>query len=138
MKNLESGSAAAFRISATDDIIPARHAGRVMARRLGFTTTQATLVASVISELARNIVTHAGAGEIVINHCLRGNTMGLTITASDNGPGIPDTGIALRVGYSTSGAPGCGLPGVRRIADEFILRSAFGQGTFVSAVMWLK
>jgi serine/threonine-protein kinase RsbT len=108
-------------IASTDDVVVARQRGRALATEIGFTTSEATLIAAAISELARNIVKYAGSGEIQ----LRRDTNGmLTIVAHDEGPGIADPSAALRPGYSTSGGLGLGLPGVRRIADSFDIVSS--------------
>lgn len=115
-------------IASTDDVVVARQQGRALAAELGFTASEATLIAAAISELARNIVKYAGSGEIRLR---RGTNGMLTIVACDNGPGIPDTTAALRPGYSTSGGLGLGLPGVRRIADSFEIVSS-SAGTTVT------
>ncbi|MGH8198251.1 MAG: ATP-binding protein [Steroidobacteraceae bacterium] len=109
----------------------ARQKGRALAGELGFSTAQATLIAAVISELARNIIEYAGRGEIVLRP---DGAAGMIVSASDNGPGITDLQAALRSGYSTSGGLGLGLPGVRRIADSFEIESGPG-GTVVTLAM---
>lgn len=118
------------------DIVPARAEGRALAGDLGFSRTEATLVASAISELARNIVVHAGSGEILLRPAHDQNRTGVVVVARDRGPGIPDVDAALRDGYGTKGGLGLGLPGVRRIMDEFDIRTAPGQGTTVTMRMW--
>lgn len=118
-------------IASSSDLVVARQKGRELAVALGFSTTRATLIAAVISELARNIVEYAGRGEIL----LRGEgEAGMIVLARDNGPGIADMQAALRSGYSTSGGLGLGLPGVRRIADQFEIESGPG-GTQVRLSM---
>jgi serine/threonine-protein kinase RsbT len=110
------------------DLVDARQQGRALASRLGFSPSEATLIAAAISELARNIVTYAGAGEIT----LRSDTDStLVITARDRGPGIGDIDAAMEPGNSTSGGLGLGLPGVRRIADSFDIVSG-PEGTTVT------
>ena len=118
-------------ISCTEDVVAARQKGRVLSSALGFSPSEATLIAAAISELARNIVKYAGRGEVVL--CSNGAGV-LLVVASDNGPGIPDTQAALRPGYSTSGGLGLGLPGVRRIADRFEIVSD-DNGTTVTVEM---
>ena len=118
-------------IGSAKDLVDARLQGRSLASMLGFTSTQATLVASVISELARNIVEYAGNGEIVLR---ADGDASLVVLARDRGPGITDLQAALRPGYSTSGGLGLGLPGVRRIADQFEIESGPG-GTVVTLTM---
>lgn len=118
------------------DIVIARQKGRELANRLGFTATDAALVATAISELARNIVSYAQQGDItlaVVNH---GDQKGISVVARDEGPGIPDVERALQDGYSTSRSLGMGLPGVRRLVDEFEIVSKLGGGTTVTVRKW--
>ena len=123
-------------ISSDQDIVIARQKGRSLALELGFSSGDATLIATAISELARNIVSYAGSGQIALKD-LRGSTrVGITVTASDDGPGIPNVSQALRDGFSTSGSLGLGLPGVRRLMDEFEIDSKPGQGTKVVVKKW--
>src|SRR5689334_9058586 len=90
-------------LKSDNDLVVARREGRVMAEQLGFSAGQATLVATAISELARNIVTYAGSGEILLCLVNDGNRRGITVVAHDDGPGIADTRLAVQEGYSTSG-----------------------------------
>lgn len=111
--------------------------GRAAAVQVGFTASEATLIASAISELARNIVCHADRGSIVLKPVKGTNgSRGLTIVSSDSGPGIDDVAQALRDGYSSSGGLGLGLPGVRRLMDEFNIDSSAGTGTTVTVTKW--
>jgi len=119
------------RISCTEDVVEARQRGRAVASEIGFSPSQATLIAAAISELARNIVKYAGHGEVMLR-VDGGRT--LLVIARDDGPGIADTQAALRPGYSTSGGLGLGLPGVRRIADSFEIESD-SKGTKVTLKM---
>lgn len=114
----------------------ARQVGRNMSKLFGFGTITQSRIATSISELARNIYLYAGTGTITISPIERGGVIGLQITASDSGPGIPDIRQALDDGYSTSGALGAGLPGVRRMMDEFEIHSTLGEGTRVVVVKW--
>jgi serine/threonine-protein kinase RsbT len=117
-------------------IVEARQCGRGLALQLGFSSGEATLVATAISELARNILQYAGQGEIAMQIADRTGRPGLVVLALDQGPGIPDLEQALQDGYSTSGRLGLGLPGVRRLMDEFSIESALGGGTQVRAAKW--
>lgn len=123
-------------INADQDIVLARQKGRALASELGFAAGDATLIATAISELARNIVSYARQGQIVLRVLNTGSRKGLLIVASDRGPGIPDVRQALRDGFSTSGSLGMGLPGVRRLMDEFEITSQPGQGTTVAVKKW--
>jgi serine/threonine-protein kinase RsbT len=118
------------------DIVSARQQGRALALRLGFSSSDATMVATAISELARNIVLYAKRGEIILAAVVDSEHCGLVITACDNGDGIADIRQALQDGYSTSGRMGVGLPGVKRLMDEFEISSTVGKGTVVSVKKW--
>src|SRR6266404_666024 len=102
-------------IRSDSDLVAARQEGRRMAERLGFGGGDRTLIATAISELARNILRYADHGEVVLLHANHGPREGMTVVAQDKGPGIKDLERALEVGYSTSGGLGLGLPGVRRL-----------------------
>jgi serine/threonine-protein kinase RsbT len=123
-------------INSDQDIVSARQKGRQMAMELGFSSGDATLVATAISELARNIVSYARKGKITIKTVNGLNRQGISVIATDDGPGIPDVRQALRDGFSTSGSLGLGLPGVRRLMDEFEISSRPGRGTTVAVKKW--
>ena len=123
-------------ISSDQDIVLARQKGRSLALELGFSSGDATLIATAISELARNIVSYARTGQIVLKDIQGSSRVGIAVTATDDGPGIPDISQALRDGFSTSGSLGLGLPGVRRLMDEFEIVSKPGQGTKVGVKKW--
>jgi serine/threonine-protein kinase RsbT len=118
------------------DIVVARQKGRALAARLGFSSGDATMVATAISELARNIVLYAIRGEMVFRLDANGGEPVLVITARDEGAGIADVRQALQDGYSTSGRLGVGLPGVKRLMDEFEISSTVGFGTVVVVKKW--
>lgn len=123
-------------INSDQDIVAARQKGRSLAAAMGFSSGDATLIATAISELARNIITYAKSGEIrltVINGSAR---QGIQLVAHDQGPGIADVQQALRDGFSTSGSLGLGLPGVMRLVDEFEIVSKENSGTTVTAKKW--
>jgi serine/threonine-protein kinase RsbT len=123
-------------INSDQDIVVARQKGRVMASELGFASGDATLIATAISELARNIVSYARKGEIKLKGIHGSSQIGILVVASDEGPGIVDIRQALRDGFSTSGSLGLGLPGVRRLMDEFDITSQPGKGTIVAVKKW--
>jgi len=128
---LNDKSAVYVPIESASDLVKARQEGRALANQLGFSPGQATLIASVISELARNSVTYARRGQIVL--VTDGNSA-VQIRARDDGPGIADVSAALEPGYSTSSGLGLGLPGVRRIADAFDITSG-PTGTIVNVTI---
>jgi anti-sigma regulatory factor (Ser/Thr protein kinase) len=122
---------------ATDaDMVPARAKGREVASQLGFSRTDGTLIATAISEVARNILVHAGSGEIVIEPLYEDDRRGIRVAARDRGPGIRDVDAALRDGYASGGGLGLGLPGAKRLMDELQVESEPGHGTTVTMVKW--
>ena len=123
-------------INSDQDIVAARQRGRALAAELGFSAVDSTLIATAISELARNIVSYAGTGEITLKTIQNSTRQGILIVAADDGPGIHDLRQALRDGFSTSGSLGLGLPGVRRLMDEFEIASQPGRGTRVEVKKW--
>lgn len=127
-----------IRISTDHDIVVARQRGRELAARLRFSTTDLTLIATAISEVARNITSYAGAGEIRLELVNSGSHTGIVVTASDRGPGIPDVDRAVRDGYSSGQGLGLGLPGARRLMDEFEIHSEVGAGTTVIMKKWIR
>jgi serine/threonine-protein kinase RsbT len=123
-------------IRADTDVVGARRTGRELAARAGFGPTDLTLIATAISEIARNIVMFAGSGEIRVRLAAEPGRRGVVVTARDAGPGIADLDRALRDGYSTYGGMGLGLPGCRRLMDEFEITSEQGKGTTVVMAKW--
>jgi serine/threonine-protein kinase RsbT len=123
-------------IKSDQDIVVARQRGRALAAEAGFSSGDATLIATAISELARNIVSYARKGEITLKIVHASIRQGISIVASDSGPGIRDIRQAMRDGFSTSGSLGLGLPGVRRLMDEFEITSEPGWGTIVTVKKW--
>lgn len=123
-------------INSDQDIIVARQKGRSLATALGFSSGDATLIATTISELARNIVTYAASGEIRVKVIIGSARRGIRVIAHDDGPGIADVQRAMRDGFSTSGGLGLGLPGVKRLVDEFEIVSEENRGTTVTVKKW--
>src|SRR5713101_4002604 len=123
-------------IASDQDIVLARQKGRTLAFKLGFSSSDSTLVATAISELARNILTYARTGEITVKLIRSSVRLGIMVVASDKGPGITDVRQAVKDGFSTSGSLGLGLPGVRRLMDEFMIESELGRGTRVTVKKW--
>ncbi|HSI51736.1 MAG TPA: anti-sigma regulatory factor [Ideonella sp.] len=120
------------------DIVSARQKGRELAAATGFSSTDQTMIALAISEIARNIVTYARQGKVSIGLLDEGGHRGVLIIAWDEGPGIPDIELAMRDGYSTGRSLGVGLPGSKRVMDDFELVSAPGRGTTVTMRKWLR
>lgn len=120
------------------DIVAARHRVKEICTALDFSSGEQTLVATAVSELARNIVEYAGSGEMIIGLTNNKNLKGILIIARDEGPGIPDIQLAMKDGYSTSKGLGIGLPGCKRIMDEFDIVSRKGHGTTVTVKKWKR
>jgi serine/threonine-protein kinase RsbT len=123
-------------VSHDGDIVAARQKGRDLAMQIGFTGSDLTLIATAISEIARNIVVYAQRGEISLGIVEREGRRGILVVARDDGPGIPDIERAMADGYSTGNSLGLGLPGARRLMDEFEIVSAVGGGTTVTMRKW--
>ena len=122
-------------IKADADIVLARRSARELASRLEFSSTDQTLIATAVSEITRNIVRFAGNGEVYIE-LMREPRPGLRVVARDTGPGIADVQRALADGYSTYNGLGLGLPGARRLMDDFSVVSEVGRGTTVTMTKW--
>jgi serine/threonine-protein kinase RsbT len=125
-------------IAADVDVVQARQAGRELAAEIGFSAGDQTVIAAAISEIARNILMYAKRGEVRFTKVLDGTRQGLIVVAEDDGPGIRDVSRALQDGYSTSGGLGLGMPGARRLMDEFEVVSALGQGTRITMRKWKR
>jgi serine/threonine-protein kinase RsbT len=126
-------------IESDADVVTARQRAREMAGELELTTTDQTLLATAISEVARNITTYAKRGEVLLS-VIRddGGRKGIQVIARDEGPGIENLDLALRDGYTSGSGLGLGLPGARRLVDDFDIETAPGQGTKVTLVMWAR
>jgi serine/threonine-protein kinase RsbT len=118
------------------DVLTARQMVRCGAIALGFDNPDATLLAAAISEVARNIIDHAKAGEMMMRVVRTGGRLGLKIIARDQGPGIPDVAHATQYGYSARPGNGVGLPGAKLLVDEFDIVSRAGCGTTVTMTKW--
>ncbi|PYT33701.1 MAG: ATP-binding protein [Acidobacteria bacterium] len=125
-------------INSGADILTARLEGRQLASEAGFNNSDLTVIATAISEVARNIVQYARTGEIILGVVQDGNKRGLRVEARDDGPGIPNIELAMQDGYSTGGGLGLGLPGTRRLMDELQIDSKVGRGTTVVATKWIR
>ncbi|MGA8250861.1 MAG: ATP-binding protein [Mycobacterium sp.] len=124
-------------INNPDDIVDARKAGHQLALDLGFTLTDVTMIATAISEVARNITSYAGHGAVRVSVADREGRQALVIRAEDEGPGIVDIERAMEDGYSTGRGLGLGLPGARRLMDQLIVESELGRGTVIEMWKWV-
>jgi serine/threonine-protein kinase RsbT len=119
------------------DVYVAIGRGRTLATALGFDMIDRTRIEIVILELTRNLLAHAGSGTLLLEQITQDGRTGIAITSHDRGPGIADIDLAMRDGYSTTSTLGAGLPGVKRLMDDFEINSVVGQGTHVRAVKWV-
>jgi serine/threonine-protein kinase RsbT len=124
-------------VNDSDDIVTARQAGHELARQLGFSLSDVTMIATAISEIARNITSYAGQGEVRVGVQYRDGRQALVVRAEDDGPGIADIERALEDGYSTGRGLGLGLPGARRLMDRLVVESTPGKGTVVEMWKWI-
>jgi serine/threonine-protein kinase RsbT len=125
-------------IESDSDVVVARQRARELAAELELSTTDQTLLATAISEVARNITTYATRGEVLLSVVRTGDREGIRVVARDNGPGIDDVELALQDGYTSGGGLGLGLPGARRLVDEFDIESSPSEGTTVTLVKWSR
>ena len=120
------------------DVVTARQEARTMGAALGFSSTDLTLLATAISEVARNITTYAGEGEVLLRVLHDSGRAGIEVVANDEGPGITNVELAMQDGYTTGNGLGLGLPGTRRLVDEFELETEPGVGTRIRLVKWTR
>lgn len=125
-------------VSSENDIVTARQKGRELASSLGFSNTDLVLIATAISEVTRNIVEYAKNGELCLSIIKKGDRRGIVVIARDRGPGIPNIELAMQDGYSTGHSLGLGLPGAKRLMDEFEIVSEVGKGTTVTMKKWVQ
>jgi serine/threonine-protein kinase RsbT len=125
------------RIQSLADIVVARQQGRAFAAQLGFSNSQLAIIATAISESARNIVEYATEGEVIVTLVNKGDNRGIEVMAIDHGPGIADLATVLQDGPPTSPGLGMGLRGSRRLMDEFEIASEVGKGTIVTMKKWV-
>ena len=119
-------------------IVAARQAGRKLAREIGFGSVDQARITTAISELARNIYLYANQGRIQIEEVQSAGKHGIKIIASDEGPGIKDIRNVMEDGFTTSDGLGAGLPGVKRLMDDFNIDSELENGTMITAIKWLR
>ncbi len=124
-------------ITSEASITQAVLAAKKFSVQFGFKDYQASMIASAVSELARNIEKYAQRGEIVLRTVRRSYSTGIEIVAQDEGPGIPNPEEAMKDHYSSSGTLGLGLPGVKRLMDEFDLKTDVERGTVITVRKWL-
>lgn len=120
------------------DVVPFRNRVKEYATRMKMGTVNQTKLITAASELARNMLRYAGGGHVLIEVITRGRDNGIRLTFDDKGPGIPDITLALKDGYTTGKSLGLGLPGAKRLVNEFNIRSEVGKGTTVTIIKWVN
>lgn len=125
-------------IRGASDVDWARHTAHELAMREGFNEARAVALVTAVSEIARNIVVHAGRGRLSIAPITDGPRHGIVVVASDEGPGIPDIDLAMQDGYSTKGSLGLGLSGAKSLVDEFAIESIVGEGVTITLTQWAQ
>ncbi len=123
-------------ITREQDVVPLRNRVKEVAVKIGMGLVNQTKLITAASELVRNMLRYAGTGTVLIEVVSRGRETGVRLTFSDKGPGIADISLAMQDGYSTGKSLGLGLPGTRRLVNDFSIQSAVGQGTTVTILKW--
>lgn len=127
-----------FRIELEDDVVIVRRHVRELAHQRGLDSFATAAITTAASELARNVLLHAGKGGAVVEAFETGTRKGIRLIFQDRGPGIPDIDRVLVGGYSTAKSLGLGLSGSKRLVDEFHIESTPGNGTTVTVVKWAR
>jgi serine/threonine-protein kinase RsbT len=127
-----------FPIQSDADVVAARLGVRDWARQIGLTVLDLTKVVTAASELARNALIHGGGGTMQLQVVSQSGRKGLRATFSDRGPGIPEIDLAMQDGYTSGGGMGIGLPGAKRLVNEFALATEPGGGTSVTILRWQR
>jgi serine/threonine-protein kinase RsbT len=123
-------------VRTSNDIVRVRQVVREWAVQAGFSLVDQTKIVTATSELARNTLEHGGGGTARLELLVDGPRRGLRLTCEDHGPGIEDIGLALKDGYTSRGGLGLGLPGARRLVNDFAIDSRPGEGTRVMITRW--
>lgn len=118
------------------DVVPFRNRVKEVAVKIKMGLVNQTMLITAASELVRNMLRYANGGKILIEVVSKGRSNGIRLTFTDNGPGIADINMAMKDGYSTGKSLGLGLPGAKRLADEFTMKSEVGKGTSVTIIKW--
>lgn len=118
------------------DVVPFRNMVKEYAVKVGMSILNQTKLVTAASELVRNMLKYGGGGIVLIEMVTNGRDNGVRLQFIDKGPGIADMALAMKDGYSTGKSLGLGLPGTKRIVNEFDIKSAPGEGTTVSVIKW--
>lgn len=126
----------AMRIEKEQDVVPFRNRVREFAVKIGMGLVNQTKLITAASELVRNMLKYAGGGTVLIEAITEGRDNGIRLTFQDKGPGIKDVALAMKDGFSSGKSLGIGLPGTKRLVNEFDIKSVIGTGTTVSIIKW--
>lgn len=125
-----------MKIEKEQDVVPFRNRVKEYAVRIGMSLLNQTKLITAASELVRNMLKYAGGGVVLIEVVSKGRDNGIRLTFTDKGPGISDIALAMKDGYSSGKSLGVGLPGTKRLVNEFDIKSVVGEGTIVSIIKW--
>lgn len=123
-------------IEKEQDVVPFRNRVKEFAVKIGMSLVNQTKLITAASELVRNMLKYAGGGKVLIEAITEGRDNGIRLTFQDKGPGIKDISLAMKDGYSSGKSLGIGLPGTKRLVNEFDINSEVGKGTTVSIIKW--
>ena len=118
------------------DVVPLRNRVKEYGVKIGMSILNQTKLITATSELVRNLLKYGGGGIVIIESVSNGRENGVRVTFIDNGPGIADISLAMKDGYSTGKSLGLGLPGTKRLVNEFDIKSELGNGTTVTITKW--
>jgi serine/threonine-protein kinase RsbT len=118
------------------DVVPFRNRVREYAVKIKMGLVNQTKLITAASELVRNMLRYANGGRIRIEIVSKGRDNGIRLTFADTGPGIQNIDQAMKDGFSTGRSLGLGLPGARRLVNEFNIQSETGKGTTVTIIKW--
>lgn len=125
-----------MKIEKEQDVVPFRNRVKEYAVKIGMSVVNQTKLITAASELVRNMLKYAGGGITLIEVISEGRNSGIRLIFEDKGPGIPDIQLAMKDGFSTGKSLGLGLPGTKRLVNEFDIKSKVGEGTTVSIIKW--
>lgn len=125
-----------MKIEKEQDVVPFRNRVKEYAVKIGMSVVNQTKLVTAASELVRNMLKYAGGGTTLIEVISEGRNSGIRLVFEDKGPGIPDVAQAMKDGFSTGKSLGLGLPGAKRLVNEFDIKSKVGEGTTVSILKW--
>jgi serine/threonine-protein kinase RsbT len=118
------------------DVVPLRNRVKEYGVKIGMSILNQTKLITATSELVRNLLKYGGGGKVIIESVSNGRDNGVRVTFIDNGPGIADVDLAMKDGYSTGKSLGLGLPGTKRLVNEFDIKTELGKGTTVTITKW--